>query len=85
MDVNEIELKVTDSFFFRRFEKIDWKQIGILFLYECIIFPKIVISAFLSNHSFRQSRSAKRQIKFQLERHRGKYRKYSLLSFTIRI
>ena len=40
MDVNEIELKVTDSFFFRRFEKIDWKQIGILFLYECIIFPK---------------------------------------------
>lgn len=33
MDVNEIELKVTDSFFFRRFEKINWKQIGNLFTY----------------------------------------------------
>lgn len=28
VNINEIQLKINDSFVFRRFEKIDWKQIG---------------------------------------------------------
>ena len=37
VNLNEIQLKINDSFIFRRFEKIDWKQIGklnCLFLVE---------------------------------------------------
>ena len=60
MDVNEIELKVTDSFFFRRFEKIDWKKIG---NFAFISYPPISNSYFFAlklYESFRQSRSLER-------------------------
>ena len=80
MDINEIELKINDSLIFRRFERIDWKQIGNLLQY---LLQFDVIPRHHWIYSVRQSWPVEKSIQFELEHDWEEYRKYSVLSSAI--